>query len=632
MSRSLLAVTALAAACALAKAGESLPPLPGGKPPQDLDAMWGDYDPTAEPIQARVVRRWRDGPVRLRVVTYTVGTFKGRKSTMAAFYAVGAGRGGKKRLPGVLHCHGGGQRASRAVVTFLALNGYAAMSINWGARPMEGAPAGEANTDWGAVDPTQTGHNSHYASMAPDEKTVDAVESPRNNNWFLLVLAARRAITFLQQQDEVDPERIGVMGHSMGGKLTVDTAGIDKRVTVAAPSCGGAGAAPEAVRGRPGAGLRSKPPRYLATIDNRAYLPGMTCPILYCGPTNDFNAPVDCLFANWRAIGSEALRFAVSPHRNHRHQPEFAICRYLWLDRHLRGGRALPATPELTVQPDTPTGVPLATVRPDRPGDVAAVNVYYAVDPHVITRFWRGTKARRTGDAWSAPCPVPGADRPLFVLANVLYPLEHTYAKHRWLDFDDVDGFGLTSRLRSLTPAELGAAGVKATGKPGRMIDDFSRPWHDWYRLNWNNPVHWSATTRKLKDPTWRGGPDDTLLLDVRSPQDNLLAFRVDVGQWGAYPKVRPASYYAVKRIPAGEGWQTVAVARDDLRPREGDPPATMPSWEFVTELTLAGRVVVERGDRREVVEGLWRRPRAFRRLRWARQSRRGVALSPSGR
>jgi len=68
---------------------------------------------------------------------------------------------------------------------------------------------------------------------------LDAVESPRNNGWFLATLGARRGLTFLERQPEVDGNKLGVYGHSMGGKLTVLTAGSDKRVKAAAPSCGG---------------------------------------------------------------------------------------------------------------------------------------------------------------------------------------------------------------------------------------------------------------------------------------------------------------------------------------------------------------------------------------------------------
>lgn len=43
-------------------------------------------------------------------------------------------------------------------------------------------------------------------------------------------LGARRALTFLEQQPEVNAEKLGVYGHFMGGKLTVMTAAADDRV------------------------------------------------------------------------------------------------------------------------------------------------------------------------------------------------------------------------------------------------------------------------------------------------------------------------------------------------------------------------------------------------------------------
>ena len=89
--RVVLVLLAVAAACA-GVAGGSLPPLAGGKAPRNLDELWGDYDPAAEPIEARTVREWRDGSIVCRYVTYAIGTFKGRKSTMAAFYAFPAER------------------------------------------------------------------------------------------------------------------------------------------------------------------------------------------------------------------------------------------------------------------------------------------------------------------------------------------------------------------------------------------------------------------------------------------------------------------------------------------------------------------------------------------------------------
>ena len=78
-------------------------------------------------------------------------------------------------------------------------------------------------------------------NLKPGDKYLDPFDSPRNNNWYLLTLGARRGLTFLEQQPEVDADRLGVYGHSMGGNLTVYVAGTDNRVKAAAPSVGGSG-------------------------------------------------------------------------------------------------------------------------------------------------------------------------------------------------------------------------------------------------------------------------------------------------------------------------------------------------------------------------------------------------------
>ena len=100
---------------------------------------------------------------------------------------------------------------------------------------------------WGKVDPTQGPRFYSKAlrkgwkrNLQPDEYSIDPVPSPRNANWFLLTVAARRAITFLEQQPEVDPDRIGFAGFSMGGMITALTA-IDSRLKAVVPFVGGTG-------------------------------------------------------------------------------------------------------------------------------------------------------------------------------------------------------------------------------------------------------------------------------------------------------------------------------------------------------------------------------------------------------
>lgn len=52
------------------------------------------------------------------------------------------------------------------------------------------------------------------------------------------VADAKNAITFLAAREEIDPTRIGLIGHSFGAAVAVYTAGVDDRVACVISSCG----------------------------------------------------------------------------------------------------------------------------------------------------------------------------------------------------------------------------------------------------------------------------------------------------------------------------------------------------------------------------------------------------------
>ena len=597
---------------------DSLPPLKDCKPPATLAELWGEYDPRKEPLETQVVREWTEDGITLRYVVFKIGVFKGKPANLAAFYGFVKGN---PKVPGILEVHGGGQRASLDAVRDTARNGYACLSINWGGRKMEGANDGDPNTDWGSIDATQN-HNEHYASIKPDGRTLDSVESPRNNNWFMLVLAARRGLTFLEQQPEVDPGKLGVTGHSMGGKITTDLAGIDRRVKAAVPSCGGAGTVGGKLSGMPGSGLKAESdPVVEKTIDDVAYIPTITCPILYLAPSNDFAGPFDNMTLNWKNLGSKEVAHSISPHLNHRHLSEAAICGILWFDAHLKGTFTFPKTPQLMMDLKGAGSVPRATVTPDRVSEVAAVDIYYSVDPHCLTRFWRDAGAKREGGAWVASCPVMSADQPLFVYANVSYKLKTERTGFRGSKAPET--FIMSSEESIFLPGELKAAGVKTTDTPSRMIDDFSRGWNDWYRLEWRNPHHWLAATRKIKDLKWRGPEGAKLVFELKCPSDIVLCIAADVNGWGVYPGKPGGSFEARKPIAGSPDWQTVSVALDDLASVQKTPSSTLSSWENVTELNFHWAPSYFKNGQEIKVgpENIqkcgWTEPREFRNLRW---------------
>ena len=611
--------------------------------PQTLAELWAGFEPRKDPLEIEVLKEWEQGSVVCRLIRYQVGIFKGAPAKVAAFYAFP--KGGTK-LPALVELHGGGQSASLNSVVTYAQRGYAGISLNWGGNKLNFGGAQMSydgpQTDWGKLDathPPQRNPANHFAgSLTPDEYTLDAVESPRNSNWFLVLMAARRAITFLEQQPEVDATRIGAHGHSMGGKLTTNLAGIDKRIKAAVPSCGGSGDLLENETVVPGGSRTKRTALELACISDNAYLPLITCPILWLSPTNDFHGHLDNMAWNWRSLPDARTRFSIAPHLNHRHTGEHALTEYLWFEEHLKGAAfRMPRTPATVLELKTDDGVPQLTVTPDDSHPIRRVDIYYSVDPHALTRFWRDAKALKIGRQWKAQCPVMNLDQPIFAYANVVYETPAQYRTGpQQAGQENSDTFAISSRVLSAGPAQLQAAKVKATDKPDRQIDDGTRGWHDWYRLNWGHPPLWTATTRKLKDPKWRGPDGATLHFEIKCQTDNQLVLTFNCNAWGAMIPGKPAvDYTAVKALKGSPDWQTVSVSLNELVATDPKVTAPLANWQSVTEFSLSPSGTTVRAGQKVKADGHpWRGPREIRNLHWeggayARQQTADAALRP---
>ena len=551
---------------------DSLPRLTAA--PQNVAQLWGGYDPRAEPLDAEVVREWREDGIVLRYVRYTIGTFKGQPTRMAAFYGFPEG---ERRLPALLHMHGGGQRAFLNVVKRYAKRDYAVLSVNWGGRTMEGAKPDDPNTDWGAVDPTQNNVGG-YSSLLPNDKTVDPFPSPRNNNWFLLAIGCRRGITFLERQAEVDRKRIGVFGHSMGGRLTGLVAGSDDRVKAASPSVGGSGFLQDDLWGLPGSGRRVRGDLGLfrRTIAGEAYLSRVRCPILFLSATNDFNAPMECVERGMQVVPHEHRRIVYAPHLNHRFTPKTDVARPLWFDAHLQRRLTFPTAPaaELTLKRES--GVPLFRVEPDRSRPIERVDLYYGYERDPRNRFWADGQAVLRNGGWEAECPVFDLDEPLFAFANVYYRLSN----HERRDGDPAT-FAL-SVTRAAYPDQLRAAKVQATEQPRRLIDDFSRGFQDWYTLNADNRHHWFFSTRKPADPRWNAPRGSKLAFEIQSTASgNTLAVQLQTNAWRGYAGKKRQTWTAL--VPVGKiGRHRIELGPGSFKQETG---LALNDWDGITEL-----------------------------------------------
>jgi pimeloyl-ACP methyl ester carboxylesterase len=581
-------------------AQETLPPLKNGVAPKTVEQLWAGYDPRREPLDVEITKEWKQDGVLLRVVRYRIGIFKGRKSMMAAIY--GYPEGGTN-LPGLVQIHGGGQSANVNAVLTNAKRGYACISINWAGNPLGGVDDYQGkNTDWGAVDATQNTHNDHFHSIQPDRKTLDSVASPRNNNWFLITLAARRTLTFLEQQPEVNGSELGVYGHSMGGNLTLYVAATDPRVKAGVITSAG--------------GIDDESDNQKDTsFSNAAYATLVTCPLLFINPSDDFHGTILGVEDTARTIQSKDFRFVRPPQLNHRSMPEFTVAGMLWFDHCLQGAAALPKTPDAAWNLSGPGAMPLMTVRPDASQPCQSVDVYYTQDSlqtdpkaiaNCINRFWRHVAARKTAVGWQARLPVFSVNQPLWAYANVRYALpKPVTGAGFYYALYTTTSFSISSRLLMASAEMLQAAQVKPTLKVSQLIESFAPGWQgDWYTFNYTG--EWPWRTHKLHTAEWPAPARARLVVDVRSVQPNKLVVQLD-------------DYAAQTELKGGGEWQTVSFAAADFHNATG---GVLPEWKRFDELALADAVTLEKNKdgKKESISlgGTWQGPAPeFRNLRW---------------
>ncbi|MEP4078345.1 dienelactone hydrolase family protein [Haloferula sp.] len=618
----ILGLASLSLVLPLKSEEESLAPLDGKPAPKNHDDLWSGYDPRKEPLDVEVVKEWEEDGVTMRVVRYRIGIFNGRKAMMAGVYGFPKGA---TDLPGLVQIHGGGQYAHSNAVLTNAKRGYATISISWAGRIStrdykvnpDGVklfwddktedPDYRLTTDWATLDayhaPCRNQQNN-FASTKPQAWTLDTVDSPRNNPWFLVTLGARRALTFLEQQAEVDGQRLGVYGHSMGGKLTVLTTAADDRVKAAAPSCGGI------------SNRSTGDALYDATVADDVSLKRIKCPIIFLSPSNDFHGRINDLQTAITEIKSNEWRTVCSPQHNHQDTAPYMITGLLWMDQFLKGSFRFPATPTTTLSLKGPKGVPSFRVEADGSQPALAVDVFYTRDgqmggekddrENTKQRFWKHAVTTMKDGVWTADLPLSDTDRPLWVYANVHYPLDpaQSGASYYYSDYT-ADQFVISSRMNMVTPDELQASGVQGNLESQALIEAFNGEWEkEWYTYK---PEQWGRRTYKLRDHRFLApSPDAALVIDVQSDATNTLIVGLD-------------SHAATVSLRGGNEWQEVKLDRSDFKDSNG---ATLADWSGIRELRLLSEDKLEtrvNGVKNSLkLGGKWSGPNPnFRKLRW---------------
>lgn len=543
-----------------AVAKDTFTPYQAGEVPQNPTELWQDYDPRREALEVELVKEWQADGVVTRYITYKVGSFKGADARVAAYYSFPAN--GKKN-PAFVWCHGGGQRADRTRGVYFAKQGFATIDINWLGRPVE--PQTGVNTDWGKVDPTQGPHFYSKAlrrgwkrNLQPDEHSIDPVVSPRNNNWFLLVTAAKRAITFLEQQPEVNAERIGMAGFSMGGMVTSLTA-IDPRLKAVVPFVGGTGYKYQNFPGDiKGSSLRHHMKDldlYRKTVDASAHWPLVKCPVLFITSSNDFHSAFDRIYKSMALVPHKSWRVSCNIHEDHRPGPEQWALLIKWFNLHLKGiNQQIPVTPPSTFSVEGQTAH--FTVTPeDRHQRLQDTEIYYSYDPNARTRFWMRAAAEQSGATWSVDLPVHD-QLPLYVFALCRYALPKPMQTLN----GSTSTIVVNSLEHSIVPEQVDLQALTRLHHGNGVIDDFEDGLGDWGIRESGQLLR----SYKFQNPEVDRSNDKQLLLRV-DPNGRKLSVRLSTVSRHLDSDLNQGNFYLVRSVE-GHGAQDLRIDRQDFK------------------------------------------------------------------
>lgn len=530
--------------------------------------IWSAYDPAAGDFREEIVREeTTDGVYRRE--SYISVPVLGEDVRVYCVYAVKAGA---MRAPGLLNVHG--WMGAPAIDNDFVRDGWAVMSFDYCGKT--------GNRPHFTKYPEALRHGNMDRSVGPPVHSQQAdgtsITDPRQASDFIWYCIQRRVLSYLEQQREVDPTRLGAKGYSYGGTLMWNL-GTDPRVKAIVAYFGIGWT--EYYRSKqvwmydgrtdhpqPSAGEAI----FLKSIAPEAHAPFITAATLWLNGSNDHHG------GHERGIESFAKfkpgvpwAYAIQA-RGHHDTDKIGQDAKPWLEKYVLG-KDIP-------WPDHPRsalrlaadGVPEIVVTPDAPERVRKVECFYALkEPCSFMRAWRDAASVRQGDSWVASTPVMNVDDYLFAYANITYD----------------DTIVLSTPFNAAIPASLGAA--RATDKASDVIaSDGYAAWTNVAELEGPQGIKAfrctnnarGSTTEQLLDPKWKAPDGAALAFGFYCTEPQTILLSVDSrDRIGAEIEIPASDSWQEMVLPAGrlirsetgqplEDWSGVGMLR--LRPKAG--------------------------------------------------------------
>jgi dienelactone hydrolase len=336
------------------------------QPPHELENIWNMDQLTLAPEVEAVTTVKETVNYTVKSLLYKNEPYMGTDTKIFAIYGYPKTASATQKVPAMLLLHGGGGYAYQEWVEQWTAKGYAAIAID------------------------MNGSNSAGVG-GPTTSEVDRFTKISNGNlkemWsYHATTAAIRAVSFLENQPEVNPEKIGVMGISWGGYFTNMVAGLDTRLNLAMPVYGSGfiyedSAWKSILMNNLTAGQRQL---WIDYFDPSSYLANAQMPMLYANGTNDGFYPIEIWQKSYQLVqGEVSLRLitdSVHGNRENWNAPDFVA----FADMHFKEGVARPKVVDQGLVDEH------AWVNYSSPENINAAMLVYTTDTGV-GRTWEQT-------------------------------------------------------------------------------------------------------------------------------------------------------------------------------------------------------------------------------------------------
>jgi dienelactone hydrolase len=523
--------------------------------------LWKDYDPDKGDFKEEIIRKeTRDGILNRE--SYISAYVLGEEIRVYCKYSV---REGAERSPGLLNVHG--WMGAPGIGKDYVEEGWAVLAHDYcgktGERPhytKYPESLRHGNMDRKVAGPVN--------SMTAEGKNIT---DPKQTSDYLWYAIQRRALSYLEQQKEVDRSRLGASGYSYGGTLMWNLA-TDPRVKAVVPHFGiGYN---DYYRSRQVWMYNvpyAEPPKtageeiYLRSVAPEAHVPYITAATLFLNGSNDHHGGHERGLESFKKFKPGVpWSFAIQA-RGHHDTEKIEQDTKLWLAKHVRGtDLPWPAHPKAQIRLDA-EGVPELVLEPASPEAIRKVEIFYALkNPCSFARAWRDAQSVQNGGRWVGKLPVLSVEDYVFAYANVTY--DTTVVR--------------SSDFLAVIPSKLGRA--KATDKASAVISE------NGYGL-WTNIAELEGPkgikgfrptnnqrgsgTEQLHDPKWK------------APANSSLSFKF----YCTEPQVvllTATNYHTAEiEITASDEWQQLVVPAARLTSRFSQKP--MKDWTGVGEISF---------------------------------------------